>query len=253
VKAVDIGDPRLPALFDPAGPNAPMVFAALDGRVPGRALADDLENPSMAVVQTREGFAAFSKDTSLAFLDAALARLRADSMVGIVWRDDGRNGVPEPPTKRVERLEFACLPPTGAALAALRASLPTDVSVARLTRDLLERCEWREVVSNAAGSIDDFLRTGVGLCLVLGDEIVAEAYAPYIGRGSAEVGVFTPEARRGRGYAALAVSFLSAALAERGLAMYWSCDADNASSIRVAEKLGFEQPQRFELLLYRPF
>jgi RimJ/RimL family protein N-acetyltransferase len=34
--------------------------------------------------------------------------------------------------------------------------------------------------------------------------------------------------------------------------MYWSCDADNASSIRVAEKLGFEHPRRFELLLYRP-
>ena len=42
------------------------------------------------------------------------------------------------------------------------------------------------------------------------------------------------------------------ALADRSLAMYWSCDADNAASIRVANKVGFGAPHPFQLLLYRP-
>ena len=37
-----------------------------------------------------------------------------------------------------------------------------------MTRDLLERCEWRDVVAEAAGGVDAFLETGLGLCLIGG-------------------------------------------------------------------------------------
>jgi RimJ/RimL family protein N-acetyltransferase len=50
----------------------------------------------------------------------------------------------------------------------------------------------------------------------------------------------------------MAVAHLAAALAERDLAMYWSCDRDNEASARVAAKLGFGAALPFRLLLYRP-
>lgn len=129
---------------------------------------------------------------------------------------------------------------------------PHECHVNRVTRELLERCQWRDFVVNATGSVTAFLQTGIGVCLMVGDEIVAEGYAPYIGRGSAEVGVVTSEEQRGRGYATIVAAFLAAIVGEQDLAMYWSCDADNAASIRVAEKLGFQDPKSFALLLYRP-
>jgi len=89
VKRVDVRHPGLPDLFDPAGPNAPMAFAVLAGRVPGRALAEDSVRPTTAVVQTREATAIFSRDASSSFVAAALATLRADSMVGLVWAATG--------------------------------------------------------------------------------------------------------------------------------------------------------------------
>ena len=117
--------------------------------------------------------------------------------------------------------------------------------------DLLARCEWRELVEGAHGSIDAFLEHGIGLCLMREDEILAEAYAPFIGGGVAEVGVVTSEAHRGQGLASIAIAWLAEVLAERGLAMYWSCDTDNEASVRVAGKLGFGPARPFGILLYR--
>jgi RimJ/RimL family protein N-acetyltransferase len=155
------------------------------------------------------------------------------------------------PAKQVQRVDFAPLEPSARGLAGEPSDRPPGVVAAPMTADLLERCEWRDTVTGAAGSTEQFLRTGLGACLLLGDEIVAEAYAPYIGPGSAEVGVVTPERHRGQGYATLAVASLGAMLAARGLAMYWSCDADNDPSIRVAEKLGFVDRRPFTMALYR--
>lgn len=99
--------------------------------------------------------------------------------------------------------------------------------------------------------MDAFLDWGAGVCLLAGEEIVAEAYAPYIGRDTAEVGAVTAEGHRGRGDAGIATALLAEQFADRHLALYWSCDDDNKASISVAEKLGFRGKRAFEMLLYR--
>jgi hypothetical protein len=250
---VDVGNAALPAMFDPATPNRPMLDAVLAGRLPGRAIADDPDEPTVAAVQTAEGIAFVSRTTSQDAFDAALTTLRDDSMVGVVWTgaEDGPI-TPETPARVVKRLGFDPIAPSSETLARLRADLPADVVDRSIDAELLARCEWSELVEGAHGSAEAFLEHGLGICLVRHDEILAEAYAPFIGRDVAEVGVITPEAHRGRGYAPIAVAFLATALAERGLAMYWSCDADNIASVRVADKVGFGPARPFRLLLYRP-
>jgi hypothetical protein len=176
-------------------------------------------------------------------------------MVGIAWAEGEAAGAitPEVPAKILERLGFDPIAgdPDGR-LARLRGELPDGITVRPIDAELLARCEWRELVESAHGSAESFLEHAFGLCLMRGDEIVAEAYAPFIGNGVAEVGVVTSEAHRGHGYAPIAVAFLAQALADRALAMYWSCDADNVASIRVAGKVGFGPARPFQLLLYRP-
>ena len=252
VHPIEVSHPDLGALFDEDGPHAPMGFAVLDERALGRAFADDVHSPKLAIVQTREGLAIQSKATSRAFLDAALSALRADSMVGLVRSYEDGLEPNDTPAKRVERVDFAPFDPSAESLVGLRRSLPPAVRVASLTPDLLERCEWRHVVTEAAGDVDAFLETGLGLCLMAGDEILCEAYAPFIGRRTAEVGVVTAEGHRGRGLAAIAVAFLAESLSHRDLRLYWSCDAENTASIRIAEKLGLDNRRPYEMLLYRP-
>jgi GNAT superfamily N-acetyltransferase len=253
VGPIDVRHPSLPGLFDPAIPNAPMLFAILEGRLPGRAVADDPHDPTLAAVQTAEWMAFVSRTESQADFDSALNALRRDAMVGIAWADDGGPITPDPPAKVLERLGFDPIAgdPDGR-LARLRSQLPDGVTVSPIDAELLARCEWRELVESAHGTGAAFLEHALGLCLIRGDEIVAEAYAPFIGGGVAEVGVVTADAHRGQGYARIAIAFLAETLAARGLAMYWSCDADNLASIRVADKVGFGPPHPFRLLLYRP-
>jgi GNAT superfamily N-acetyltransferase len=253
VRPIDVSHPGLPALFDPSTPNAPMLFAVLEGALPGRALADDPDAPTVAAVQTAEWMAFVSRTESQEAFDAALDGLRRDAMVGIAWGQAAGPIVPEAPAKTLERLGFDAVAgdPDGR-LARLRGELPAGISVSPIDAGLLARCEWRELVVAAHGSSEAFLEHAFGLCLMRGDEIVAEAYAPFIGNRVAEVGVVTAEAHRGRGYASIAIAFLAEQLNARGLAMYWSCDADNTASIRVAKKVGFGAPRPFQLLLYRP-
>lgn len=249
--AIEVGHPDLGALFDEGGPHAPMAFAVLDQRSPGRAFADDVHRPNLAIVQTREGLAIVGRATPRPFLDAALWTLRRDSMVGLVRSTKEGPEPQEAPAKRVERVDFAPLDPSAESLARLRRSLPSPLRVVPLTRDLLERCQWRDVAAEAAGGVDAFIETGIGLCLMAGDEILSEAYAPFVGRRSAEVGVITAEGHRGSGLAAIAVAFLAERLAHRDLGLYWSCDSANTASIRVAEKLGLASPRPYAMLLYR--
>ncbi|MEO8469175.1 MAG: GNAT family N-acetyltransferase [Chloroflexota bacterium] len=250
---VDVRHPALPDLFDPALPNAPLLFGILAGDLPGRAIADDAEHPTMAAVQAPNAIAFTSRTTRQADFDATLSGLRRDATVGLVWPGDSAGSVePEAPARSIARLGFDAIDPADERFARLRADLPADLTVRPMDPELLARCEWLELVVDAHGSIEAFLARGSGLCLMRGDEIVAEAYAPFIGRGVAEVGVVTPEPHRGHGYASVAIAFLAKVLAGRGLAMYWSCDADNDASIRVAAKLGFGPPRPFGILLYRP-
>jgi GNAT acetyltransferase len=249
---IDVRSAALPALFDPALPNAPMLFAMLEGHLPGRAIADDPVVPTLAAVQSAEGIAFISRTTSQAELDEALSGLRRDALVGLTWPDDAvGSGTPEPPARAQGRLGFGPIPTTGERLRSLRDDLPADATVRALDAGLLERCAWRELVVGAHGSVEAFLEHGIGLCLLRDDEILAEAYAPFIGRGVAEVGVITADAHRGQGLAPIAIAWLAAELAERDLAMYWSCDADNEASARVAGKLGFGPARPFGILLYR--
>jgi GNAT superfamily N-acetyltransferase len=249
---VAVGLPGLPALFDETIPNAPMLFAVLEGRAQGRALADDPETPTIAAVQTAEGVAFLSRLTTQADCDRGLAALRRDATIGLVWADeDGVAIVPEAPARVIDRLGFEAIPAASHMLQALAAALPAGDDARPMDAALLERCEWADQVIGAHGSVESFLANGAGLCIMRGDEILAEAYAPFIGHGVAEVGVVTREAHRRHGYAAIAIACLADRLAGTGLAMYWSCDADNVGSIRVAEKVGFAPPRPFRLLLYR--
>ena len=193
-----------------------------------------------------------SRTSSQGAFDATLDELRRDGVVGLVWPEGVAGPVePGPPARTMDRLGFDPIDASSARFEELRGTLPDGITVRPIDRDLLARCEWREHVEAAHGSVEAFLANGFGLCLMRDDDILAEAYAPFIGGGVAEVGVVTAEAHRGHGLAAIAIAWLMVPIAERGLAPYWSCDTTNEASVRVAAKVGFGEPRPFGIRLYR--
>jgi hypothetical protein len=75
-------------------------------------------------------------------------------------------------------------------------------------------------------------------CAALDDgKIVSVAFTARLSPGGAEVGVATPPPFRGRGFAAAATAAWISAPSLQGRALFYSADAGNVSSRRVADRL----------------
>jgi GNAT superfamily N-acetyltransferase len=247
-----VNHPALPALFDPMIPDHPALWAVLEGRHTGRAMVDNVEHPTQCVLRTDAALTYSSRQISQVFLHEAITRFQKVGPIWLIWQAalSTRNLVSQA-DEIVERLEFYDYDPHSVVLTDLRRRLPAGSELCPIDRQLIERCEWRSDIEFYCGSLDNFLVNGLGLCMMQRDEIIVEAYVSSFGEAHAEIGAVTHEARRGHGYAPIACAYLIQACEQRGYHAYWSCDADNLASIRVARKLGFRQEQAYQVLEYR--
>lgn len=253
--ACPVDHPALPALFDPLVPNNPVLWAVLKERHSGKAVVNNLQNPTQCVLRTDALLTFYSRQISQAFLNDAITHFRATGPIWLVW----------PPTpslqpseyesthRVVQRLEFFGYDPLSRVLSDLRQQLPQAYEIRAIDRQLLKHCVWRDAMKFYCGSLENFLANGIGLCMMHGDEIIVEAYASSLGDTQAEIGAITREAHRGRGYAPISCAYLIDACEQKGFHAYWSCDRDNTASIRVAPKLGFQQKRAYQFLGYKSF
>ncbi len=240
----------LRAFFGESPPNAPMLDACLDRRAPGRAFVDDFRAPTACVVAMNYSFVFLGGRPAAGFIERALLRLRRDQPLQVVW-PDGRPPRAPAPDRAVDRIEFReRLDPAGSRLREASARMPEGGSIARIDAHTIERCIWRDEVASAAGSVAEFLAHGIGFCLVLAGRIVAEAYSCFWGMDRVEVAVVTHAEHRGRGYAGVVCARLIEACEAIGFKSYWSCDAANGASVRLARRLGFTNPREYRLLYY---
>jgi len=247
-----VNHPALPALFDPAVPDNPALWAVLKGRHTGRAVVDDVEHSTQCVLRTDAALTYGSRQISQAFLREAMARFQKIGPIWLIWQPafSPHNFAPQA-DQIVERLEFYDYDPHAAVLAELRRRLPAGFLIRPIDRQLIERCEWRSDMEFYCGSLDNFLLNGLGLCMMQGGEIIVEAYVSSFGDTQAEIGAVTRAPYRGHGYAPIACAYLIQACEQRGYHAYWSCDTDNLASVRVARKLGFRQERAYQVLEYR--
>ncbi|HEX9784520.1 MAG TPA: GNAT family N-acetyltransferase [Opitutaceae bacterium] len=242
---------ELRAFFADPPPNAPMLYAFLDGRAPGRVFVDRLGDAGACVVAMNYSFVFFGGQPTPDFIHEALGWLRRDQFLHVVWPVGGlpRSPAPDQAVDRIEyrqRIDFA-----GALLRQAFLRIPEGGRVRRIDAELMKRCMWREEAAFAAGSIVEFLLHGVGFCLLIGEEIVSEAYSCFWGLDRVEIATITHRDHRGKGYAAAVCAYLIDACEKIGFSTYWSCDATNMPSRRLAARLGFSDPCNYRLLRYR--
>ena len=245
-----VSHPDLPHLFDPHVPNNPALWAVLQGRHTGCAFVDVLPHPSQCVLYTDAVMTFPSRDAGAAIIAEVINKLIPNLPV---WLIRPQSAPPAPGGyTRLPRLEFYDCDSTSTILAGYRARLPIGFEMRLIDMALLQRCEWREDMRFFCGSLDNFLRNSLGMCMLRDDEIIVEAYASALGGEFAEIEAITREPFRGKGYAPIAVAFLIDALEARGYHSYWSCDVDNTASARVARKLGFRIEKPYEIWEYKP-
>ena len=94
------------------------------------------------------------------------------------------------------------------------------------------------------GAVEDVLREGIVAGALVDDQLVAIAHTYAITERYADIGVFTHEDYRNRGYSTASAAIVAGAIRESGRTPVWSCGEDNLASLRVAAKVDFNEVSR---------
>ena len=230
-----------------------LIWTCLEGRM-GQVYADDDQSPQSALaLYGRQSFFAFlagkpnaallrkceGKDIILVPQDQAWADL-IEEIYGDRVRSFTRYATKKDTLFDREYLE------------GLVDSLPEGFVVKSIDRSLYEAClaeAWsRDLVSNYP-DFDQFLELGLGFVVLHKDQVVsgASSYASY--SGGIEIEVDTREDYRGQGLATICATKLVLTCLERGL--YPSWDAHTLTSLKLAEKLGYELDKAYQAYEWR--
>ena len=126
-----------------------------------------------------------------------------------------------------------------------RASIPSGFSVRQIDFELLatDRLRGIEILRNEIQtgwySVEDFLHTGFGYCLLRENEIVTWCTAEYVSAGKCGVGIETAVEHMRRGFATITASAFVEHALEQGLTPHWDSWKMNLPSVAVAHKVGF--------------
>ncbi|NQK17228.1 GNAT family N-acetyltransferase [Streptococcus suis] len=130
--------------------------------------------------------------------------------------------------------------------------LPESFDMKLIDRNLYEAClaeAWSQDLVGNFADFEQFLELGLGFVVLHKDQVVsgASSYASY--SGGIEIEVDTREDCRGQGLATICAAKLILTCLERGL--YPSWDAHTLTSLKLAEKLGYELDKAYQAYEWR--
>lgn len=231
--------------------NVLMAEAVLDGEVPGRVFTDRLDRPRSCYIRHRYGMsfvvgsspdASWRGELETLFTGSGEAG-RSTEMLQVfppAWSGE----LMSPLVSAGEvwewgRVNFLF---KGAGAGGGRKE-PEHPGIVRIDRGILDGFTGTVVPGRFWNSEEQFLRKGVGFCL-LDPESGAPAsiaFSSCLRPPFLEIGVETAEAFRGKGYAFEVSRKMVRFCLENGFVPVWSCKKENTGSFRLALKLGFEE------------
>ena len=230
-----------------------VVEAILEGRF-GVALADSEEEPSLAQLRLMTMFHVFGGDAehplareALGSLQKGIVLLASDDWRELLFEIHGGRIMAQPRTALssatldVERLR------------ALARRVPPGFQVQRIDADMARRMSGEledQVTLHAFRSPEDFAERGIGFATLYGERIVCVATSFVVCSRGIEIQIVTHADFRRRGLATATSAALMAHCLEHDLEPEW--DADNPESLKLAQKLGYSQPQPYQWLIVLP-
>lgn len=130
-----------------------------------------------------------------------------------------------------------------------REQIPSGYAVEPINETMLERSELDNIdhvigwIHSFWHSNQDFLKRGIGYCVIKEKTIVSWCLSVYVSGINFEFGVATVPEYRSQGLATLAAAVCVEHCEENKFIPYWHCWNNHKGSIIVAERVGFEKPQ----------
>lgn len=243
----------------------PEVHSVVNGMNPGAIYVDSLNNPRSALVwnQGMQGFYLIGDEASDAFnrdIKAYVNEVLVDELKnkGINWVEI--SGVSEAWEKNIEEMFEDRGIKFGYQLI-YRLNGKTDIHMNSTKHEIYDIMRFEEATSKANisnidfitneikqfwGSLDNFYDNGACFFAVENNEAVSICYSGFKANDVETIGIETLSDHGKKGYAyQLAVKYIEDCVA-RNVSPHWDCSDDNAGSVRLAEKLGFELKDKYK-------
>jgi RimJ/RimL family protein N-acetyltransferase len=243
--------PQLEALFVGDRPIPIRMWAILDGSIQGRILVDEPSKPTLALIQElAEGTTYIGGAATPQALADAYARLRRQQDVVVcIWPDDSL-GVSLPPAPDYEGTAIDFSDRSPAVDLSRLADLPSGYQLRRIDAEIVPALEGFDYYVSMFGDVERALQQTIGYCIVHGETVVSEAVAGPLTRGIAEIGVGTGEAHRRQGFATATAARVIQECEMLGYQAFWNASQQNAPSVALAKRLGFQTERSFKVLAW---
>lgn len=118
---------------------------------------------------------------------------------------------------------------------------PLPGTVVRTTAEMFDTMQGQVIPKYFWKDAIHFINDGAGFSQVVSGKAVSTAFSAFVAEGVMEIGIETVAEHRGKGYAELVSRAFVDHCVRNNLEPVWSCRLDNASSHKLARKLGFEE------------
>ena len=242
-----------------------VIRAIIDGNTPGEIYVDDYSNPKTALIWDKMSEVLVAGDSSNDQLNTEINVLITEQFK----KDATKRYIPcfdlyyseefqyklhlilkgEKP-KKIHRKVYKF---KGLNLD-WRKNMPSNCFMEHIDKKFLDRTDLKNMegvkgwIYSFWHSISEFVETGVGYCIVQGDNIVSWCVSVFVSENEFEFGVETALDYRGKGYAKLTGAVCMEYCMENGITPFWQCDRDNMPSNKTAEGIGFEVDFEYQLV-----
>ncbi|GGA37485.1 hypothetical protein GCM10007416_08000 [Kroppenstedtia guangzhouensis] len=246
----------------------PVLNGILAGNNKGRIFVDSPDRPACALVWAEQEIFYLMGEPKETFVFALPAWIReviapeaeriadpffqVELMPEVKWRPIVERGLQEFIPKPYDRVTFTFDPKRYRKLPPV--SVPADVRVERITREMLAEDSFAEVRDHIADfwiSPEIFIENGFGYAVLVGDEVVCSCLTAFGNETDVEIGINTySRTHRGKGYAQLAArSFLDECL-HQNRTPHWKTEDFRLPSIKLAEKVGFTNRRLYKAYMF---
>lgn len=131
----------------------------------------------------------------------------------------------------------------------IQRTIVSEYDVTSINGQLIKQClEFDEDYYNEYwDSTENFLQNGIGFCVMDKEKIISEAVSIFKSQKYAEVDIITDSNYRGKGLASIIGERFIEYCISHNIEPRWDCDIDNIASINLGSKLGFTDPEEYNI------
>lgn len=133
----------------------------------------------------------------------------------------------------------------------LKNNIPVGYEIVKINDEIIDKFEEHTIskINRFCGSVDNFRKDGFGFCALYDGKIAAEiSNAGITYKNSFEIDLETHPDHRRKGLATVLSAFMIEYSLENDLEPRW--DAENKPSADLAFKLGYTEPEEYEVMIY---